>query len=363
MEIFILNSILYTAQNNIIPQVDSIKDCLMYNVALGFKSLGHNVTLIASEDYKPEKNEEYDVNVLFMRSVLKRIFLPSVLPLSLKTWHFLQKNRKKVDLIISSEVFAFPSLFAALIIPKKTIVWHELALHQRKMQGIPSHFWYNIIAKLCFRKTLIVSRSQDAKKFIEKYTSRVSDAIVEHGINLAKFEFSYAKRQQFIVIAQLIPRKNIDSILKKFARFVSKKEFADYKLIIAGRGELENELKRQAIELNINDNVDFVGFKMHEELNQLISESQALLINTKQDNNMVSIPESVVSGTPVITNSVPTNAYVIKGNKLGIVGDWDETDLEEIVNNNNYYTNNCILFRDNFSILNTAKQLINAFEN
>ena len=312
MNILLLNSILYTAQNNVIPEVDSIKDCMIYNVALGFKSLGHEVTLMAAEEYKPQRKEEYDIEVVFQPSVLKKVFLPSVLPFSLGIWRYLRKNRQSFDLIISSEVFAFPSLFAAIVVPQKTIIWHELALHTKKMKSIPSYLWYYIVAKLFFRKTLVVARSEDAQKFIGKYVFRVSDTIVEHGINLDKFQFSNVKKRQFIVVGQLIPRKNITSILNKFARFVSKKEYADYKLIIAGRGELEDELKRQTIDLNINRNVDFVGFKIHEKLNHLISESQAMLIDTKQDNNMVSIPESIVSGTPVITNNVPTNAFMIK---------------------------------------------------
>lgn len=64
MNILILNSILYTADNGIIPTVESIKDTMIYNMCLGFKSLGHNITLATSEDYKPTKNEEYDFSIM-----------------------------------------------------------------------------------------------------------------------------------------------------------------------------------------------------------------------------------------------------------------------------------------------------------
>ena len=363
MNILILNPILFSAQNNVIPKVNSIKDCMIYNIALGFNQLGHNVTLITVEEYKPQRDEVYEINVVFMHSAFKRVFLPNALPLPLRLLCYLQRNKKNFDLIISSEIFSFSSLFAAMIAPRRTIVWHELAVHIRKMRGVPSYFWYNIVAKLFFRKVRVVARSENAKNFAEKYVRCVSDLTVEHGINLNKFQYSSQKKKQFIVVGQLVPRKNISSILEKFKRFIMNKQFIDYKLIIVGRGELEEELKGQAVMLDIIENVEFAGFKTHEELNHIISESQALLIDTRQDNNMVSIPESIVSGTPVVTNFVPTNAYTIEKHKLGIVANWTEKDLEEMVKNNSYFVDNCISFRENLSNVNTAKSLINDFKN
>lgn len=48
MKVLILNPILFTADNNVIPQVKSIKDTMIYNMCLGFKRLGHDVTLAAA---------------------------------------------------------------------------------------------------------------------------------------------------------------------------------------------------------------------------------------------------------------------------------------------------------------------------
>ena len=53
MKILILNPILYTADNNTIPKVKSIKDTMIYNMCLGFKALRYDVTLAAAADYRP----------------------------------------------------------------------------------------------------------------------------------------------------------------------------------------------------------------------------------------------------------------------------------------------------------------------
>lgn len=70
MKVLILNPILFTADNNVIPQVKSIKDTMIYNMCLGFKRLGHDVTLAAAEEYAPAEKEAYDFEILFSNRTL-----------------------------------------------------------------------------------------------------------------------------------------------------------------------------------------------------------------------------------------------------------------------------------------------------
>ena len=65
MNILVLTAVLYTSDNGIIPKVKSIKDTMIYNMCLGFRQIGHKVTLIAAEEYKPQNLETYDFNIIF----------------------------------------------------------------------------------------------------------------------------------------------------------------------------------------------------------------------------------------------------------------------------------------------------------
>ena len=306
MKILILNPLLYSGNNNDIPKVDTIKDTMIYSMCLGFKSLGHQVTLVAMECYRPVKDEEYDFEILFFNTNFDR-FLNAALPLSFSLNKYIRRNAKSFDLIITSEVFAFHSLWASMVAPSKTIIWHELALHQRKFFKLPSKLWYNVVARLFMNKSFVIPRSENSKNFIRHYLKRVSDVPVEHGMDIEKFKCSEKKENQFIVIAQLVKRKNIPSIIEKFQKYLAKYD-DKCKLLIVGRGELENELKSLIVSRGLSGQVFLLGFMSHEDMNDILPYSKAMLIDTKQDNNMVSIPESIVSGTPVITNSVPTNS-------------------------------------------------------
>lgn len=363
MDILILNSILYTADNGTIPTVESIKDTMIYNMCLGFKSLGHNITLATSEDYKPTKNEDYDFPVIFFKSKYKKICKPAMLPYSSELKKYIKQNHKNYGLVISSEVFQFQSLFAARICPNKTIIWQELTEHQNKFHKIPSKIWHNIIAKLCMKTILVVvPRSQQAYNFISQYMPSVSSTIIDHGINVDKFKFSANKKRQIISSSQLIHRKNVDGIIKIFNKFHQLNGYEDIKLIIAGRGEEEHNLKKLVKDLNLQDSIEFVGFLSQTELNEYIRNSYVFLVNTRKDLNMVSIPESIVSGTPILTNRQPASADYIKKNNLGIVKDnWDENDMVAIINNNSTYVNNCLQYREKLTNKYSAKLFIDIF--
>lgn len=348
MNILILNLILYTADNNLIPKVKSIKDTMIYNMCLGFKKIGVDVTLVAADDYMPIEQELYDFNIIFVHTCYKKILKPSVLPYSPELKNFLKNNHKKYDLIISSEVFSFQSFFAALICPCKTLIWQELTEHQNKFHKIPSKIWHNVVARLCMRKVLaVVPRSQQAYNFISKYMLSVSSIIVDHGINVDKFKASENKKRQIISSSQLIYRKNVDGIIRIFEKFHKIDGYQDIKLIIAGRGEEENKLKDLVNRLGLKDAVDFVGFLSQTDLNDYIRSSYCFLVNTRKDLNMVSIPESIVSGTPILTNRQPASADYIEKNGLGIVRDnWDENDIVDIIKNNSIYVDNCLHYRN-----------------
>ena len=58
MKILIINCILSTAEHGIIKTKESISDCMISNFARGFVELGHQVTLLASADFKPTGSDD-----------------------------------------------------------------------------------------------------------------------------------------------------------------------------------------------------------------------------------------------------------------------------------------------------------------
>ena len=191
---------------------------------------------------------------------------------------------------------------------------------------------------------------------------RVSSIIVDHGIDIDKFVLFTKKKRQVISSSQLILRKNVDSIIHIFAKFHQMRNYEDIKLLIAGRGEEETNLKHLVDDLGLQNCIEFVGFLSQSKLNEYIRESLAFLVNTRKDLNMVSIPEAIISGTPILTNLKPASSDYIINYDLGIAKDnWNEMDMKLLVDKNEEYVGNCIKCREYFTNTHSAKLFLEIF--
>ncbi len=364
MNILVINPILFTPEKSDIPCVYTIKDTMIYGFCMGFTQLGHKVTLLCAEEYKPQQNEVYEFEILFFKSNFKKIMSPAFLPFSWTCFKFLRESERKYDFVISSEVFSWYTFFSIISCSRRTIIWQELNCHQHKFHKLPSLFWYNVICRFFYRNVMsIVPRSRSSASFIAGYSNKTSSVIIDHGINLDKFDMSILKRRQFISSSQLIYRKNVAGIIINFSNFLKISGFQDFILYIVGRGPEEENLKKIVEKLNLYANVKFLGFLSQKELNLYIKESMAFLVNTRQDLNMVSIPEAIVSGTPILTNTIPASAEYIQENELGIVRNvWDENDMKNIVERNSFFVNNCISYRNNLSNIHCSQMFIDEYK-
>ena len=356
-KVLVINPILYTAEHNRIPQVSSIKDTMIYTMCLGFLEAGCEVTLVAAKDYRPAKEETYPFPVLWFGTVWHKLFQPRCFPYMPALRRFLREH-KEYDMIVSSEVFASWSYTAARLYPDKTLLWHELAAHNHMLHQLPSKFWYRFVARLMMRRAKVVPRSEAAASFIGQFMPRVAGTCIDHGVDLAKFPLPDVRDMAdlFVVVSQLIARKQIERTIEAFAGFVRQGN-AGYRLCIIGQGEEEERLKGLVGKLGLVEQVLFCGQMSHAQLMPIVARSRALLVSTRKDNNMVSIVESIALGTPVLTTSVPYNAAYIREQELGIVEDaWGADALERIVAHNERYVDNCVRYREQLSNVSCAER-------
>lgn len=358
-KVLVINPILYTAETNRIPRVDSIKDTMIYSMCLGFLRAGHEVTLIAAADYRPVREERYDFPILWFQTVFHRLFLPRCFPYMPKLRAYLRKHHE-YDIIVTSEAFATWSYTAARVAPQKTIIWHELAAYNQMLRRIPAKLWYQYVARFLMCRARVVPRSEEAGAFIRRFMPRVEEKPVDHGVDLDKFPLpgKGEREERFVVVSQLIPRKRIGHTVEVFGSFVRAGHDA-YRLSIIGAGEEEAALRRLAETLGLEEKVTFHGKLSHEKLQPLVAGAKAMLVSTEKDNNMVSIVESIALGTPVVTTSVPYNASYIRREELGIVeDDWSVSALEKIVAENDRYVANCLAYRRQLSNVACAERFL-----
>ena len=302
------------------------------------------------------------MEIIYFRSIIPNLFLPTVLPFHPQLIHFIKKHGKEFDMIISSEIFSFNSLFAACLVPEKTLIWQEAGDHNRKFFKLPSLIWYHIVARTCMRKVKVIPRSLVAGRFIKQFGLKVSSNFIDHGVDGKVFHFQKNKKNSFIVVAHLDKDKDVMSIIILYKKFIERYADKQYILYIIGEGEESRNLKEYVQSNQLDQQIFFLGRIPQKELSNFLGNAMCLLCNSKKELNMMSIGEAIVAGTPVITNTIPYSHEWINQKKLGIAKDnWTEDDMHEIVTNNQYYVNNCLLYSSQLLLSGLPNKFVTQF--
>lgn len=345
MNVLIINLILNTPLDGVIERRLTNTDCMIYALARGFVDEGHDVTLVASEEYRPIEPDCEPFDIVYFPSAFTSVARPNLLPCPRRLRKWLTYNHHRYDMVLTSELFSIASLIAMRVCPGKVIVWHELAVMQKAFRRFPARIWYNVVTPLFMRNAIAVCRSVQARDFLRRYLDRVVDDTVDHGCDSRIFypDYDGAHTDSFITISRLIKRKRIDRIIRNFSDFVKDPRYSRFRLDIVGDGPELEALRSLTTALGISDHVIFHGFLTHRQFAAIGRHAVALLIDTAQDNNMVSISEAIVNGTPVLTDTVPTNAALVARHQCGMAADdWGVEELRNLVDNYDRYHANCV---------------------
>ncbi|MCH5331964.1 MAG: glycosyltransferase [Alistipes sp.] len=367
MNILLINPILYTPpfSGGEVNRISTLDNTMAVNYALGFVQLGHSVTIVASEEYKPLNEKIYEgIDIVYFPNIAKRYIkrFPNGFPIlkGLKRW--LKRENNRFDIIISSEAFTYTTYIAASVCPKKTIIWQELGSHNRMLRQLPSKIWYNTIVRCLMKRVLVVPRSEIARRFISQYSSNVSTTIVSHGLNTDTFYSSVNKQNYFAIISRLIESKNIVTTINKFNEFIkSYASGSNWLLIIAGEGPERPVIEQEIEAQNLQDRVILRGRCEKNEVGDILRGATAMLTDSLQEYNMISMSEALACGTPVITNRVPYTSYEVEKYDLGIVkDDWDWHDMVKVIECRDEYVRRCTEYSSQLSYTYLAQKMLDA---
>ncbi|MCX7862584.1 MAG: glycosyltransferase [Bacteroidales bacterium] len=109
----------------------------------------------------------------------------------------------------------------------------------------------------------------------------------------------------------------IDKVLKLFAEI--KKYNRDAMLVIANKGNKEQELKELMNQLNISDSVSFVGYLNEDEQQKYYLMAQYYFSMPESDATSVSLLEAMAYGCVPIVSDIPANREWIVSSENGII--------------------------------------------
>ena len=142
--------------------------------------------------------------------------------------------------------------------------------------------------------------SNSLKENLMRYKINVKNSMVLYsGIDLSKFKKDNdSKHSEFIFlqISSLNPKKGHEYTLKAFSKFLSLEKTQKYKLILTGDGKRKIFLMQLAKKLDIENNVQFVGFVSHAKAKTLLENADVFVHHsiTPTDGNEEGIPNALI---------------------------------------------------------------------
>ncbi len=171
----------------------------------------------------------------------------------------------------------------------------------------------------------IIANSYETKRTILQNNKRLFNPakihVIYNGINLESYDnlntsLLYERNSNELIlgnVGRMVKQKaqkyliDIAEILKKYN--------IDFKILIAGSGKLENELKRYAKKKNVQDKIVFLGFQSN--IKSIMNSIDIFLLPSLWEGFGYVIIEAMACSKPIIAFNVSSNPEIISNNETG----------------------------------------------
>ncbi len=277
---------------------------------------------------KIEKVKEGTIVRLGFGNILDKYFLPVLGVL----WA-LRKEGMLFGLDISAGSFA--PAFLKFLFPKRFFVLNiqygygdeRLAKGRAGLIGTAFRFMLSQADAVASISNYLLDTAKD-------YGYKGHSAIIPNGIDLKNFQISnFQKKQKTIITtSRLVIKNGVDILIEAIA--VVKEKVPDIKCLILGEGPEEASLKNLATELNISQNIKFLGTIGQEKIPRYLAESNIFVRPSRSEGLGISFLEAIAAGLPIIAPPVGGIPDIIEDGKTGLFcNPEDPKDLAEKIMN------------------------------
>lgn len=191
----------------------------------------------------------------------------------------------------------------------------------------------------------------DWKQFIKKIAPKSNVVVVNNAIALP--ELVEKKKNQnltFLFLGALIKRKGVIDLLTA-VQAIKSEGITNFKVLIAGSGEEENNLKKYVDENNLGDCIEFLGWIDNTQKPGLLQKSDVLVLPSYNEGLPIAILEAMSYGLPVISTDVGSikEAVITEENgRLFKPGDVETmaSEMKKMILDGNYWQQSSLKSRE-----------------
>ncbi|MFA6376504.1 MAG: glycosyltransferase [Candidatus Paceibacterota bacterium] len=209
------------------------------------------------------------------------------------------------------------------------------------------YFWYLpkrlktysaewISKKYCNSCDLIVAPAPHIAREVASYRVKTPIVIIPTGVMLSQFEgkdghkfrskMGFSEKEKILLyVGRLADEKNIDFLLRVFARIAN--EYDNARFVIAGSGPALSGLKDLASRLRVDEKTHFLGYIKGNVLRDCYAAADLFLFASVTETQGLSVLESMAAGVPVVAVGRMGVKDIFEMQKGGIATEPDEDEF------------------------------------
>lgn len=192
-------------------------------------------------------------------------------------------------------------------------------------------FFYKKMVQYCLNHTdyLTADAQFIAEKMQQLSKKKLSVTIANFGID--DVNDTLIHKENLIYSNRLLNKLyRTDSIIDAFHRFHEKEAYRDWKLVIAGTGTEDENLKKLVSDLELTEVVQFVGWQTREDNLQWYAKSKIWIAYPESDATSISLLEAMsLRCIPMITDLPATREWISNGENGCLIKDMSSFQIEK----------------------------------
>lgn len=292
------------------------------NLTLALINQGHDVKVVSLYDYHSaitDRLEKSNVSISYLGK--KKGWDNTIIPKLIRLF-----RKEKFD-IVHSHLYAIKyAMVAAIIVGVKGKIHtiHNIANKETtKMGQRLNYIFFN------YADVIPVSLSAEIQRTVAEHYKLAGrqTPIVYNGIDLNKCQqkknYEKTGNLKFIHVGRFSVQKNHELLIRAFYRVHIQNK--DTELILIGAGELQEKVKRQIEDLELEQVVHCIG--LTDETYSWLNRADVLVMSSRYEGMPMTIIEAMGTGLPIISTNVGGIASMIENGKEGILTEIDENEL------------------------------------
>ncbi len=227
-----------------------------------------------------------------------------------------------------------------------------------------------LLRKIWHGAGTLIANSQGLRELALKFMPDAKIGIIPNGIDTVRFCPTKEKRLEkpikLLAVCRLISRKRIDLLIEAVVE--ATKTGVDVKLNIAGEGNLLSSLRTLAMELEVDDRIDFLGRIPFEQMSEVYRSNDIFVMSSAHEGMSNAMLEAMASGLPIITTRcegveelIADNGIVIEQPNAKLIAD----AIKKLTQNKQDYKAMCEAARKQaaaFAWSSTASQYVRCYQ-